>query len=164
MSSLVPSIPSCAPSITQRSAEKSPTSTSRSVGRRNVAFGQADRTLELRVETLISIWFIAHRPSKSSPAALSQLGKTYSRHRPANTGTLDLDFAAVETDLALRSPPRCALRCSPLSWRSPQAATTSSSIISVSASTPAARQKRSELGDMPQVLRSSAHTWESQWM
>src|ERR1700758_148580 len=45
-------------------------------------------------------------------------------------------------------PQRCALRRRPRSWRSPQAASASCSIISASASSPAARQNRSKLAHM----------------
>src|SRR5271166_767498 len=38
--------------------------------------GNRTERLKRRVETLISIWFIAHLPSKSSLTAFSQLGST----------------------------------------------------------------------------------------
>jgi hypothetical protein len=40
--------------------------------------GNRTERLKRRVETLISIWFIAHLPSKSLLTALSQLGSTRS--------------------------------------------------------------------------------------
>src|SRR5271165_5048766 len=40
--------------------------------------GNRTERLKRRVETLISIWFIAHLPSKSSLTAFSQLGRTRS--------------------------------------------------------------------------------------
>ena len=42
--------------------------------RRNVSLGQPTERANLRVETLISIWFMAHLPSQSSATAASQLG------------------------------------------------------------------------------------------
>src|SRR5450759_3480917 len=111
--------------------------------------GKRTERLNRRVETLISIWFIAHLPSKSSPTALSQLGRTYSppsspRTRGRSTSTLP----PWKPILPFVRPQRCALRCSPRSCRLPQAAAASCSIISVSASTPAARQNCSKLADM----------------
>ena len=70
----------------------------------------------LRVETLISIRFIAHWPSQSSATARSQLGSASSLPvEAAHPRPLDRDLAAVEADLALscapsddRAGPRCA--------------------------------------------------------
>ena len=41
---------------------------------RDATPGSRTERANLRVETLINIWFIAQRPSQSSPTALSQLG------------------------------------------------------------------------------------------
>jgi len=63
--------------------------------------------LKWRVETLISIWFIAHLPSKSSLTALSQLGST--RPPPSSPRALNLDLAAVKADPAFGPPPAAPL-------------------------------------------------------
>src|SRR4051794_8253006 len=56
-----------------------------------------------RVDTLISIRFIAQRPSQSSSAAVSQLGP---RGRPRlDPRALDLDLAGLEADPSPRSDP-----------------------------------------------------------
>jgi hypothetical protein len=47
--------------------------------------GNRTERLKRRVETLISIWFIAHLPSKSSLTAFCQLGSTGSA--PSNPRT-----------------------------------------------------------------------------
>ena len=73
----------------------------------------------LRVETLISIRFIAHRPSQSSRCAASQLGSATSPPpREAHPRALHFDPAAVETDLALgRGPSDGQLRSGDRPWR-----------------------------------------------
>ena len=73
----------------------------------------------LRVETLISIRFIAHLPSQSSATASSQLGRACSLpSKPAKPRPLDLDLAAVEADLAPRLPPamRPPVMTSRMAW------------------------------------------------
>src|SRR5208337_465538 len=103
----------------------------------------------LRVETLISIWFIAHLPSQSSLSAASQLGRACSLpSKPRSRGRAISTLPLWKPILPLVLPQRCALRRLPRSWRSPQAASASCSIISASTSSPAARQNRSKLADM----------------
>src|SRR5271156_3882307 len=72
--------------------------------------GNRTERLKRRVETLISIWFIAHLPSKSSLTAFSQLGSTpLGPIEPANPGALDRDLATVKADLAFGPPPAVRL-------------------------------------------------------
>lgn len=61
-----------------------------------------------RVDTLISIRFIAQRPSQSSSVAVSQLGIVTSRPSTPRTRGLDLDLARVEADPSSRSARRVA--------------------------------------------------------
>src|SRR5216683_383504 len=69
-----------------------------------------------RVDTLINIRFIAHRPSQSSSLARSQLGSGNSWPSKSRTrGRLELHFAAVEADLASGWAP--AVPASPLAAR-----------------------------------------------
>ena len=120
----------------------------RPVGRRNVSLGQPDRTLETPRRDVDQ--HLVHRPFAEQvfadgvrPARQYALGPV----EPANPWALDLDLATVKTDLAFGPPP--AVRLAPLtrSWRSPQAAVASCSSISLSVSSPAARQKCSKLAD-----------------
>ena len=81
--------------------------------------GNRTERANLRVETLISIWFIAHLPSQSSrncrlPARQSLLLAV----EAAKPWSLDLDLAAVEADLALRFPPavRPPVMASRVAW------------------------------------------------
>src|SRR5271169_5201087 len=66
----------------------------------------------LRVETLISIWFIAHLPSQSSLCAASQLGRACSLpSKPRSRGRAISTLPPLETDLALGLAP--AMRLAP---------------------------------------------------
>src|SRR6202521_4054847 len=99
-----------------------------------------------RVDTLISIRFIAQRPSQSSCAAVSQLGIVTSR--PSTPRTRGRSTSILPPWKPIRPcvpPQRCARRAASRPWRGPQAAVTSASIIVPSASIPAARQNRSKL-------------------
>src|SRR5271154_2400944 len=77
--------------------------------------GNRTERLKRRVETLISIGFIAHLPSQSSLTAFSQLGSA--RAAPSSPRTrgrsisVDLALAAVKADLAFGPPP--AVRLAP---------------------------------------------------
>lgn len=93
-----------------------------------------------RVDTLISIRFIAQRPSQSSAAAVSQLGIVTSR--PSTPRTRGRSASIVPPWKPIRPrvrPQRCAHRAASRPWRGPQATVTSASIIVPSASIPAAR-------------------------
>src|SRR3982074_1471440 len=99
-----------------------------------------------RVDTLISIRFIAQRPSQSSCAAVSQLGTVTSR--PSTPRTRGRSTSILPPWKPIRPcvrPQRCARRAASRPWRGPQAAVTSASILVPSASIPAARQNRSKL-------------------
>lgn len=99
-----------------------------------------------RVETLISIRFIAQRPSQSSAVARSQLGIGTSR--PSMPRTRGRSSATLPPWNPIRPrvlPQRCASRFALRPWRGPQAASTSASIIAPKASIPAARHNRSKL-------------------
>jgi len=103
----------------------------------------------LRVATLISIWFIDHLPSQSSAIAASQLGKATSlpsklRSRGRSISTLP----PWKPTLPFVFPQRCACRASPRAWRGPQITCASRSIISPRASMPEARQNNSKLAEM----------------
>src|ERR1700754_527931 len=99
-----------------------------------------------RVDTLISIRFIAQRPSQSSCAAVSQLGIVTSRpSRPRTRGRSTSILPPWKPIRPRVRPQRCARRAASRPWRGPQAAVTSASIIVPSASIPAARQNRSKL-------------------
>src|SRR5829696_5182 len=111
--------------------------------------GSRTERANLRVETLISIWFIAHLPSQSSATAASQLGtgcslpsKLRSRGRSIST------LPPWKPILPFVFPQRCARRSRPRAWRGPQAACASRSIISARASTPEAKQNSSKLAEM----------------
>jgi hypothetical protein len=102
----------------------------------------------LRVDTLISIRFIAHRPSQSSSTACSQLGSGNSfpsspRTRGRSIATLPAWKPILPAVRPQRWPSRSALR----ECRGPQAASASASIIAPSVSMPAARQNRSKDAD-----------------
>ena len=77
------------------------------------AGNRTDRA-NLRVATLISIWFMAHLPSQSSATAASQLGRACSLPKP---WSFDLDIAAVEADLAPRLSPAVRPPEGPRAWR-----------------------------------------------
>ncbi|MGX1412735.1 hypothetical protein AB7M43_002827 [Bradyrhizobium elkanii] len=87
------------------------------------------------VDTLISIRFIARRPSQSSCAAVSQLGIVTSR--PSTPRTRGRSTSILPPWKPIRPrvrPQRCPLRrAASRSWRGPQAAVTSASIILPSA-------------------------------
>src|SRR5882724_2851839 len=102
--------------------------------------------LNLRVETLISIWFIAHLPSQSSITVPSQLGSACSLpSKPRSRGRSISTLPPWNPILPFVLPQRWAVRCLPRAWRGPQAARASASIIPASVSTPAARQSLSKL-------------------
>jgi hypothetical protein len=90
---------------------------------------------------LISISFIAYLPSQSSATACSKLGSpSYLLSNP------------VEADLSLTPTRRMAAPLALRSCRHPQTSCASRSIIAVSASIPAERQKR------PKLVETCSHT------
>src|SRR5215471_2700902 len=101
-----------------------------------------------RVETLMSMRFIAHRPSQSSATACSQHGSAISwppsrRTRGRSTSTMPPwkpIFPCVR-------PQRCPCRPSLRACRGPHSSSASFSIIAPRASMPAVKQKRSKLAD-----------------
>ena len=103
----------------------------------------------LRVETLISIWFTAHLPSQSSVIASSQLGRACSLpSKPRSRGRSISTLPPWKPSLPFVLPQRCACRPLPRAWRGPQASRASASIILARASIPEARQNLSKLADM----------------
>src|SRR5450759_1442609 len=103
----------------------------------------------LRVETLISIWFMAHLPSQSSVIAPFQLGRASSLpSKLRSRGRAISTLPPWKPILPFVLPQRCAVRSLPRPWRGPHAVCASTSIISPSASSPAARQSLSTLADM----------------
>ena len=101
-----------------------------------------------RVDTLINIRFIAHRPSQSSSLARSQLGSgnswpSKSRTRGRSSSTLP----PWKPILPRVRPQRYPRRPSPRAWRGPQTSSASFSSMALTVSRPAARQKRSKLAD-----------------
>src|SRR5450631_1424016 len=103
----------------------------------------------LRVETLISIWFMAHLPSQSSVIAPFQLGRACSLpSKLRSRGRAISTLPPWKPILPFVLPQRCAVRSLPRPWRGPHAVCASTSIISPSASSPAARQSLSKLADM----------------
>ena len=103
----------------------------------------------LRVETLISIWFMAHLPSQSSVIAPSQLGRACSLpSKLRSRGRAISTLPPWKPILPFVLPQRCAVRSLPRPWRGPHAVCASASIISPSASSPAARQSLSKLAEM----------------
>src|SRR5450756_865783 len=102
-----------------------------------------------RVETLISIWFMAHLPSQSSVIAPFQLGRACSLpSKLRSRGRAISTLPPWKPILPFVLPQRCAVRSLPRPWRGPHAVCASTSIISPSASSPAARQSLSKLADM----------------
>src|SRR5208283_679358 len=72
--------------------------------------GNRTERLKRRVETLISIWFIAHLPSKSSLTALSQLGSARSAPSSPRTRRRSIStLPPVKADLAFGPPPAAPL-------------------------------------------------------
>ena len=116
--------------------------------RRRAAPGQAHRPLVLARRD--GDQQLLHGPFADPVFALRVLATWMSllpAVEAAKPMTRHLDLAAVKPDLAFMLPQRCALRRRPRSWRSPQAAIASCSIISASALSPAARQTRLRLAD-----------------
>ena len=102
----------------------------------------------LRVETLISIRFIAHRPSQSSLSAASQLGSGTSPPRERTRGRSTSTRPPWNSILPRVRPQRWPVRAGERPWRRPQRAEASASNISVSVASPAFRQKRSKLSSI----------------
>ena len=101
-----------------------------------------------RVETLMSIRFIAHRPSQSSATACSQLGSTISWPPSSRTrGRSTSILPPWKPIFPCVWPQRYPRRPSPRAWRAPQSSSASFSIIAESASMPAVKQNRSKLAD-----------------
>src|SRR5215470_17390454 len=101
-----------------------------------------------RVETLMSIRFIAHRPSQSSVTACSQLGSTSSWPPSSRTrGRSTSILPPWKPIFPCVWPHRYPRRLSPRAWRGPQSSSASFSIIAESASMPAVKQNRSKLAD-----------------
>src|SRR5437763_3890564 len=99
----------------------------------------------LRVATLISIWFMAHFPSQSSATAASQLGTGCSfPSKPRSLGRSISTLPPWKPILPFVLPQRCARRLRPRACRGPQIACASRSIISPRASMPEARQNKLE--------------------
>src|SRR5439155_4957618 len=110
--------------------------------------GKRTERPNLRVETLISIWFIAQLPSQSSLNAASQQASACSlpskpRSRRRSIATLP----QWKPILPVVLPQRCALLASLRACRGPQAACASRAIMSPRASSPAARHSFSKLAD-----------------
>ena len=71
--------------------------------------GSRTARLSLRVDTLISIRFIAQRPSQSSACAAVQVGSgSFTAVEAAHPRAMHRNLAAVEADLALRRAPAVA--------------------------------------------------------
>src|SRR5262249_4051404 len=103
----------------------------------------------LRVATLISIWFMAHFPSQSSATAASQLGTGCSfPSKPRSLGRSISTLPPWKPILPFVFPQRCARRSRPRACRGPQIACASRSIISPRASMPEARQNNSKLAEI----------------
>src|SRR5215467_8994386 len=101
-----------------------------------------------RVETLMSIRFIAHRPSQSSATACSQLGSTISWPPSSRTrGRSTSILPPWKPIFPCVWPQRYPRRPSPRAWRAPQSSSASFSNIAESASMPAVKQNRSKLAD-----------------
>jgi len=72
----------------------------------------------LRVETLISIWFTAHLPSQSSVHRSSQLGRGCSLpSKPRSRGRSISTLPPWKPSLPFVLPQRCACRPLPRAWR-----------------------------------------------
>jgi hypothetical protein len=100
----------------------------------------------LRVETLMSIWFMAHLPSQFSATAASQLGTGLLSVEAAKPGPLNVDLPPWKPILPFVLPQRCARRSRPPAWRGPLC-------ILASASIPAARPTNSKLATCSAVPR-----------
>src|SRR6516162_6489624 len=101
-----------------------------------------------RVETLMSIRFIAHFPSQSSPTACSQLGSAISWPPSSRTrGRSTSILPPWKPIFPCVCPQRYPRRPSPRAWRGPQNSSASCSIIAESAWRPAVKQNRSKLAD-----------------
>src|SRR5450756_2433543 len=74
----------------------------------------------LRVETLISIWFMAHLPSQSSVIAPFQLGRACSLpSKLRSRGRAISTLPPWKPILPFVLPQRCAVRSLPRPWRGP---------------------------------------------
>src|SRR5262249_10671470 len=103
----------------------------------------------LRVATLISIWFMVHFPSQFSATAASQLGTGCSfPSKPRSLGRSISTLPPWKPILPFVFPQRCARRSPPRACRGPQIACASRSIISPRASMPEARQNNSKLAEI----------------
>src|SRR5450759_5975506 len=92
---------------------------------------------------------MAHLPSQSSVIAPSQLGRACSLpSKLRSRGRAISTLPPWKPILPFVLPQRCAVRSLPRPWRGPHAVCASTSIISPSASSPAARQSLSKLADM----------------
>src|SRR6516164_4919134 len=101
-----------------------------------------------RVETLMSIRFIAHRPSQTSVTACSQLRSTSSWPPSSRTrGRWISILPPSKPTFPCVWPLRYPRRPSPRAWRGPQGASASFSILAESASMPLVKQNRSKLAD-----------------
>ena len=144
-----PSIPSAAPPTARQNAGRRLIRQTRAIGRRHVTFGQAHRTFELARRDVDQ--HLVHGP----------FTEPVFRHRPFPTGKgLPLPSKLRSRGRAISTlppwkpilpfvlPQRCAVRSLPRPWRGPHAVCASASIISPSASSPAARQSLSKLAEM----------------
>jgi hypothetical protein len=103
----------------------------------------------LRVATLISIWFRAHFPSQSSATAASQLGTGCSfPSKPRSLGRSISTLPPWKPILPFVFLQRCARGSRPRACRGPQIACASRSIISPRASMREARQNNSKLAEI----------------
>ena len=92
---------------------------------------------------------MAHLPSQSSVIAPSQLGRACSLpSKLRSRGRAISTLPPWKPILPFVLPQRCAVRSLPRPWRGPHAVCASASIISPSASSPAARQSLSKLAEM----------------
>ena len=120
----------------------------------SAAGNRTDRA-NLRVATLISIWFMAHLPSQSSATDASQLGRACSL--PSKLRSLGRSISILppwKPILPFAFPQRCARQKGPRAWRGPLIACASCSIISPSASMPEARHNNSKLAEMFAIASS----------
>src|SRR5215472_18317147 len=96
----------------------------------------------------MSIRFIAHFPSQSSPTACSQLGSAISWPPSSRTrGRSTSILPPWKPIFPCVCPQRYPRRPSPRAWRGPQNSSASCSIIAESAWRPAVKQNRSKLAD-----------------
>jgi len=119
----------------------------RALGAGTSPSGKRIERWNLRVETLISIWFTAHLPSQSSVIASSQSEEPAPCRQSREAGDVRSPLAAVEAEFAFVLPQRCAAGLAARMAR-PAGVRASASIISARASIPEARQNLSKLADM----------------